>query len=161
MYKLSAPLLISILLATGAQAKEDKIKDIKVEMDLAAIVNPLAAERLGTLATDLQGAIAARLADRVAEEGKVLTVDISEAELSNAFTDAAGLAETKLVGLVHVTDENDNSNFNSYQLTVTVDQARAFFPADTDEASLTASSDAYYTSLITAFADAVAVRIDE
>jgi hypothetical protein len=162
MYRLSAPILMSIFLATGAVAQEsDKIKEITVEMDLTAIVNPAAAKRLGTLATDLQGAIAARLVDRIGEEGRKLSVDISEAELSNSFTEAAGLADTILVGVVNVTDENDNSHFNTYTLTVTIEQARAFFPADLDEATLTASSDAFYTSLIMAFADAVAVRIDD
>lgn len=162
MYRFITPLLISISLGTGALAQDsDKIKEIKVEMDLTAIVNPAAALRLGTLATDLQGAIAARLVDRIGEEGRVVSVDISEAELSNSFTEVAGLADTMLVGVVHVTDENDNTNFNTYTLTVTIEQARAFFPADLDEATLTASSDAYYTSLISAFADAVAVRIDD
>lgn len=162
MYRLSAPILMSIFLATGAVAQNsDTIKEITVEMDLTAIVNPAAAKRLGTLATDLQGAIAARLVDRIGEEGRKLSVDISEAELSNSFTEAAGLADTMLVGVVKVTDENDNTNFNTYTLTVSIEQARAFFPADLDEATLTASSDAYYTSLISAFAEAVAVRIDE
>ena len=162
MYRLIAPLLISISLGTGALAQDsDKIKEIKVEMDLTAIVNPAAALRLGTLATDLQGAIAARLVDRIGEEGRVVSVDISEAELSNSFTEAAGLADTMLVGVVHITDENDNTNFNTYTLTVTIEQARAFFPAELEEATLTASSDAYYTSLISAFADAVALRIDD
>lgn len=162
MLRLTFPVLVSILVATGAFAEEsDKIKEITVEMDLTAIVNPLAAKRFGTLATDLQGAIAARLVDRIGEEGRKLSVDISEAELSNAFTEAAGLAETKLVGLVHVTDENDNTHFNTYTLTVTVENARTFFPVGVDEATLTATSDEFYTALISAFAEAVAVRIDD
>ena len=162
MLRLTLPVLVSILVATGAFAEEsDRIKEITVEMDLTAIVNPLAAKRFGTLATDLQGAIAARLVDRIGEEGRKLSVDISEAELSNAFTEAAGLAETKLVGLVHVTDENDNTHFNTYTLTVTVENARVFFPVGLDETTLTATSDVYYSALISAFAEAVAVRIDD
>lgn len=162
MQRISTSVLLTLFLATGALAQDsDLIKEISVEMDLTAIVNPEAAKRFGTLATDLQGAIAARLVDRIGEEGRKLTVDISEAELSNAFTGGAGLAESRLVGLVHVTDENDNSHFNTYTLTVTIDQARVYFPPETDEATLTASSDAYYTSLISAFAEAVADRIDD
>lgn len=162
MSRFTAPILLSFFLATAAGAEQSEmIKEITVEMDLAAVVNPAAAERFGTLATDLQGAIAARLVDRIADEGRVLSVDISEAELSNAFTEAAGLADTKLVGEVHIEDENDKGNFNTYTLTVTVENARAFFPADIDEATLTASSDAFYASLISAFADEVAKRIDE
>ena len=162
MSRFAAPILLSLLLATTAGAEQsEKIKTITVEMDLAAIVNPEAAKRYGTLATDLQGAIAARLVDRIADEGRVLSVDISEAELSNAFTEAMGLADTKLVGEVHIDDENDKGNFNTYTLTVTVDNARAFFPAGIDEATLTVSSDDFYSSLISAFADEVAKRIDE
>lgn len=161
MNRVAYPLLLSLFLATGALAQDkDMIKEISVEMDLAAIVNPEAAKHYGNLATDLQGAIAALLADRIGEEGREVKVDISEAELSNAFTGPAGLEESKLVGMVYITDENDNSHFNTYELTVTVEQARLFFPPDTDETTLTASSEAYYSSLVSAFAQAVADRID-
>ena len=162
MKRALTPILMSVFLATTALAQEgDMIKEITVDMDLTALSNPAAAERFGTLASDLQSAIIAKLVDRIGEEGRKVSVDISEAELGNAFTDAAGLAETKLVGQVNITDEKDNANFNSYVLTVTVDQARAFFPPDMDEATITASSDAYYASLIAAFAEAVAVCIDD
>jgi hypothetical protein len=161
MNRIAYPILLSFLLSTGALAQEGgMIKEISVKMDLAAIVNPEAAKRYGNLASDLQGAIAALLADRIGEEGREVKVDISEAELSNAFTGPAGLEESKLVGMVYITDENDNSNFNIYELTVTVEQARLFFPPETDETTLTASSEAYYASLVSAFARAVADRID-
>ena len=162
MYRFATPLAFAMLVATGAFAKDAvMIKEIVVETDLEAIVNPEAAKRYGTLATDLQGAIAARLADRIAEDGMTLTVDISEAELSNSFTEAAGIADTKLVGDIKVAGVASNALDNVYTMTVSIEQVRLFFPAGMDETTLTVSSDEYYTSLIAAFADAVAVRIDE
>lgn len=162
MSRIATPLMIAAFLASGAFEKEPvMLKEIVVEMDLEAIVNPEAAAHYGTLATDLQGAIAARLVDRVADEGDTLTVDISEAELSNGFTDAVGLAETKLVGEVKIAGKATNALDNVFTLTVTIDRVRVFFPSGMDEATLTVSSEVYYTALIAAFADAVAVRIDD
>jgi len=162
MLRIVPPLLIALLLATSAPAKDKvMLKDIVVEMDLEAVVNAEAAMRYGTLATDLQGAIAARLADRIAEDGLTLTVDISEAELSNGFTEAVGIAETKLIGDVKIAGKASNALDNIFTLTVTIDQVRVFFPEGLDETTLTVSSQEYYTSLIAAFADAVAVRIDD
>lgn len=162
MYRFATPLAFALLAATGALAQDPvMIKDVIVEIDLDAIVNPEAAKRYGTLATDLEGAISARLVDRISEDGMTLTVDISEAELSNSFTEAAGIADTMLVGDVKVAGATSNALDNIYTLTVSIEQVRVFFPAGMDETTLTVSSDEYYTSLISAFAEAVAVRIDE
>ncbi|OYW60188.1 MAG: hypothetical protein B7Z10_07270 [Rhodobacterales bacterium 32-66-7] len=162
MYRFATPLALVLLATTAAVAQDPvMIKEIEVEVDLDAVVNPEAAARYGTLATDLEGAISARLVDRIDEDGMNLTVDISEAELSNSFTEALGIADTKLVGDVKIAGDTSNALDNVYTLTVSIEQVRLFFPEGTDETSLSVSSDEYYASLIAAFADAVAVRVDD
>lgn len=154
--------LIGLMLAGAAfAAADDKVKSVAVEMDITALTNAAAAVRFANTADDLQGAILARLVDRTAEEGMDIKIDLSEVELSNSFTDAVGAADTRLVGVVNVSDMNDNTNFNTYELTVTVEQATPFLPKDFDQATLTASSDEFYQALIAAFADGVVRRLDE
>ena len=153
-------LVAALLMATTAFAEVDKIKEVVVTMDLGAVTNPAAALRYAKVADDLQGAIAARVVDRTGEEGMKVDIDISEVELSNSFTEIVGSADTRLVGVVHVTDDKNNTNFKTYELTVDVNQAKGFFPETVDLTKLSASSDEYYTAMITAFADAVVRRLD-
>ena len=151
------------LFITGAAFADpdDKVKSVEVEMDITALTNAAAAERFANTAADLQNAILARVVDRTADEGMEVKIDLSEVELSNSYTDAVGAADTRLVGTVNVSDMGDNTNFNTYELTVTVEQAAPFFPEGYDMASLTASSDEFYTAMIDAFADGVVRRLDE
>lgn len=156
------PALVAILMSTGVNAGSDSmVKEIEVQVDLTALENPAAAARYATIAADLQSALATRLTDRIAEEGMRISVDLSEFELSNSFQEALGLADSKLVGDVKITDEKDNSNFEAYELTVTVEQARSFFPEGIDFATQTASSEEYYQAMIAAFADGLVKRLDE
>ncbi len=151
--------LAALLLSAPAFAGVDKVEAIDVTVDLASITNPAAALRFSHIADDLKNAIAALLTDRLAakdEKGEVIHVDISEVELSNTFTETSGLADTHLVGIVSITDSNDNSNFANYTLTVDVNQAKTFLPTTVDMATLKASSDDYYHALIAAFAQHVA-----
>lgn len=154
--------LVGLLLAGAAfAAPDDKVKSVDVEMDITALTNAAAAVRFANTADDLQGAILARVVDRTAEDGMEIKIDLSEVELSNSFTDAVGAADTRLVGVVNVSDMNDNTNFNTYELTVTVEQAATFFPQEFDQTTMTASSDEFYQALIAAFADGVVRRLDE
>lgn len=147
--------------ATASFAARDMVKDVDVQVDLTAIANPAAAQRYSTISDDLKNAILARLSDRLSDEGVKITVDVSEVELSNSFTELTGGAETKLVGVVSFTDENDNSNYKSFTLSVDVNQALPFIPAGFDVATLTAGSQEYYNALIAAFADNVAANMVE
>ena len=152
--------IAAMLISTAAFAAGDKVKEIDVSLDLDAVTNPAAALRFANTADDLKNAIAARVLDRTdTDEGVTIDVNLSGVELSNSYTDAVGAADTRLVGDVKVT--NGPSLKNEYQLTVDVNQAKVFFPATIDMTKLTASSDDFYNSMITAFADAVVVRLDE
>ena len=150
----------AMLFATAAFAAADKVKEIDVSLDIDAVTNPAAAMRYANTADDLKNAIAARLIDRTdADEGVTIDINLSEVELSNSFTEMVGSADTRLVGDIKVT--NGPSLKSEYQLSVDVNQAMVFFPATVDLTKLSASSDEFYASMITAFADAVVVRLDK
>jgi len=136
------------------------VKDIEVTADLTAIENPQAAAYWTDLSDDVENAIVARLADRVSEDGVSIIIDLSEVELSNSFQEALNIADTKLVGDVKVTSATDNTAFNTYNLTVNVDQAMLFLPEGTDITKLSQDSKEYYDAMINAFADAVVTRLE-
>ena len=149
----------AILISTSAFAA-NMVKEIDVSLDIDAVTNSAAAARYANTADDLKNAIAARLVGRTdADKGVTIDINLSEVELSNSFTEVMGSADTRLVGDIKVTE--GPSLKNEYQLTVDVNQAKIFFPATVDLTKLSASSDEYYTSMITAFADAVVVRLDK
>ncbi|MGQ0565209.1 MAG: hypothetical protein ACT4OK_09065 [Gemmobacter sp.] len=150
----------ALMISTAAFAAGEKVKEIDVSLDLDAVTNPAAALRFATTADDLKNAIAARVLERAdPDEGVTIDINLSEVELSNSFTEQVGAADTRLVGDVKVTE--GPSLKNEYQLTVDVNQAKVFFPEGTDMTQLSATSDDFYASMITAFADAVVVRLDE
>lgn len=152
-----------VLLPFSAQAAEPvMVKSVDVMISLEDLTNAEAATRFSTIELDLENAIAARLVDRTApEDGVEITIDISELELSNSFTEKFNLADTKLVGNVKVKGTAENPDSANYDLTVDVNSSMAFFPAGTVIETLPADSAVYYTTLVTAFADAVVRKLDE
>lgn len=149
----------SLLSITPAFAGMDMVAEVEVSIDLPAVTNVAAAARFTNISDDLKNAIMVLLVDRMAPEGEKIGIDISEVELSNSFTETVGTADTKLVGIVSITDPKDNSNFKSYTLSVDVNQAKTYLPAETDIATLKASDDAYYKALIDAFAKTIVDKL--
>jgi len=155
-------LVPALLFATQAFAAPDTmVKEIDVQIELPDVTNAAAAARFATIETDLESALAARMVERLADVGVNVIIDISEVELSNSFTETMNLADTRLVATVKITDDVDNSNFNSYELTVDVNAAKMFVPAGTDLVVLPVDSSIYYDALIAAFADGVVTRLNE
>ena len=137
--------LSTLLLSTASFAgPEDMVSKIDVSIDLPAVTNKAAALRYTNIADDLKDAISAILVDRIADTGMVLTIDISEVELSNSYTETVGSADTRLVGSVNVADAANNANAKGFVLTVDVNQARTMFPADLDYTMISAGSNEYY-----------------
>lgn len=162
MFKsLISPALLVLALAPAALAEPVMVKSIDVLVDMTAVTNAAAATRFATFEGDLENALTARLVDRIAEEGVNVIVDISEVELSNSFTEARGLADTRLVGTVKITDVTNNTNYDAYELTVDVNSEVPFFPVGTDLVTLPVTSEVYYNAMIAAFANAVVVRLTQ
>ena len=152
-------LALTLALCALPAFAETKVRDIDVEADLSAIQNPAAAAYWTNIATDLENAIAARVTERTADDGVKISVDISEIELANAFENITNIADTRMVGAVHVTSETDNSKFNSYELTVTVNEALPYFPPGTNVVMIKRDTPEYYKAMVEAFADAVVNRL--
>jgi hypothetical protein len=151
--------ILAGLLGGTALAGVDRINEIDVTADLSAISNADAAAYWGQLEADLEGAIAARVTDRLTdEEGARIVVDIREIELASPFERVITAADAVLVGQVNIVDDTDNANFDAYELSVSLDSARFIVPegqtivfSDDDRSS--------YEALVNAFADNVVERL--
>ena len=154
------PALAATLIATTALAQNvTMVREVDVEADLSAIQNPSAAEYWTDIADDLENAIVARVTDRIDEDGVRISVDISEVELASTFENLTNVADTRMVGQVHVTSETDNTKFNSYELTLSLEQALPYFPPGTVVTAITIENRDYYSGMIEAFAQAVVDRL--
>ncbi|MBL8561061.1 MAG: hypothetical protein JNN06_02170, partial [Gemmobacter sp.] len=111
---------------------------------------------------DLEAAIGARLTDRMAETGAKISVDIREVELSNVFERALNLSDAVLMGQVNITDDTDNSNFDAYELSITMDSSKIILPegVSADQIQMAEiGTPETYQNLITSFADQVVARL--
>lgn len=154
------PALAATLIATTALAQNvTMVREVDVEADLSAIQNPRAAEYWTDIADDLENAIVARVTDRIDEDGVRISVDISEVELASTFENLTNVADTRMVGQVNVTSETDNTKFNSYELTLSVEQALPYFPPGTVVTAITLENRDFYNGMIEAFAQAVVDRL--
>jgi flagellar hook-associated protein FlgK len=122
--------------------------------------NAKAGEHWASLADDLQNAIVARLADLIAEDGAKVSFEIDSVELANSLQSAAGTASSKLVGQVNISHDTDNTKFDSYELTVTFEQAGPFFLPNTDLTAISTDSKDYYDAMIAAFADHIVTKLE-
>ena len=146
--------------AASAVTAAPMVKEIEVTADLTAIENPQAATYWTHVADDVENAIVTRLTDRISDDGVSIVIDLSEVELSNSFQEALNVADTKMVGIVNVKpQEPGDKGFNSYELTVNINQAMVFMPEGTDVTKLSQDTTVYYDAMVNAFADAVVVRL--
>jgi ABC-type Na+ transport system ATPase subunit NatA len=152
---------LTALLAAPALAVVDQIREIDVTADLTAVGNVDAAAYWGTLETDLEAAIAARVTDLLAEDGARVLVDIREVELSSPFERAINLGDAVLVGQVNIVDDTDNANFDAYELSVSLETASIIIPAGQEIRAVVFSTDdrTSYRALIDTFAQGVVDRL--
>ena len=157
MKTLAATALAGVL-ATSAFAAVDQIKNIDVTADLTALNNEQAASFWANLEADLENAIASRVTERVAQDGAEIIVDIREVELANAFERELNLGDAVLVGQVNIKDDTDNSNYDAYELTVSLETAQIVVPEGTVVVLSTDTTGAY-NRLVEAFAEGVVTRL--
>lgn len=158
---IATALTTTMLVAAAPTLAETMVKEVDVSADLTAVQNAKAGAHWATLTADLQNAIVSRIADLIAEDGVKVSVAIDSVELANSLQSSLGTADSKLVGQVNISHETDNSKFDSYDLTVTFEQAGPFFVPGTDLTAITTDSKEYYDAMIAAFADYVATKLEE
>ncbi|WP_146038057.1 hypothetical protein [Tabrizicola aquatica] len=157
MKTLAATALAGVL-ATAAFAEVDQIKTIDVTADLTSIQNEQAASFWANLEADLENAIASRVTDRTSNDGAEIIIDIREVELANAFERELNLGDAVLVGQVNIKDDTDNSNYDAYELTVSLETAQIVVPEGT-VVVLSNDTTGAYNRLVEAFAEGVVTRL--
>lgn len=156
---IATALTTTLLVSAAPVFAQTMVKEVVVTADMTAIENVKAASHWATLAEDLQNAITTRITDIIADDGVKVSVDIDAAELASSFQSSVGTAESKLMGKVNVFRESDQMNLDSYDLSVTFEQAGPFFLPETDLTKITTDSKEYYDAMIAAFADYVATKL--
>ena len=150
-------LLTASALALAACSGEEEaparqpISEITVDTDLSAIGNARAVDYWGRLSTDLQTALATQFVGDISPRGAVLSVDVDDLSLANAYSSQFGQNST-LSGQVTVTDQR-GEQLSSYTVTATSSQALA--TATGAERTITPGSSDFYAALIHAFAAGV------
>lgn len=168
-FRNTATAALVIALAAPLYAAVEKVVKIDATVDLAAVKNEKAAEYWANLETDLENALAARLTDRLTDktptpddDGKIdgtqIDVDIRGVELANAFERELNLGDAVLVGQVTINDDLQPGNDDSYELTVSLENAHVVAPEGTTVLLSTDTTEAY-TRLVDAFADGVVSRL--
>lgn len=165
---LAATALIA-LLSTPLHAAVDNVARIDATVDVSAIKDTQAATFWANLEADLENAIAARLTDRLVSQeakpdadGKIdgaqIIVDINEVELASAFERELNLGDAVLVGDVTIRDDTDMANTDTYELTVSLENAKVVVPEGKMLVLSTDTGEAY-KRLVEAFADGVVSRL--
>lgn len=150
---------IAALSVSTAAYAVTPVSGIDVTIDLDAIETPNAASHWNDIEADLETAIIARLTDQTADDGANISVDINELALASAFGSLAGIEDSSLSGDVKISNLNDNSQYESYTLSVTFDHLFKLMPADADRRVIVMDSKEYYDAMITTFADRVAEKL--
>ncbi|HEY0212346.1 MAG TPA: hypothetical protein VGC40_01975 [Paenirhodobacter sp.] len=147
----------SVIALAGSAWAVTPVEEIKVDADLTAIKNPEAAKIFVNLPDDLTGAIASRLPpdSLVKDNGVKILVKVDTVELASTWANLADLSQSRLQGIVNVTEERNTGKSDHYDLSVSYPNATAFVPQGADVSVLTKDAGVYYTALISAFADHV------
>jgi hypothetical protein len=154
-----ATTVLAVFLGSAAMAGVERIKEIDVTADVAALQNENAAAYWATLEADLEAAIALRVTDRMDDDGARISIDIREIELASAFDRVLNLGDAVLVGQVNISDETNHSNYNAYELSVSLEVARVIVP-EGQTVVLNADDRASYQALVDTFAQGVVDRLD-
>jgi hypothetical protein len=157
MFKNLATGLPFSALATAGLAAQT-VSEIDVSVDLPAIENSEAAQVWTSLGTDLETAIAERIAPQLGEDGSEVVVDINEVALASAFENAYALDNSTLAGLVEIREPGLLNN-EAYELSITAGQAMSAASPEVDLANMTIASTELYRAMIDAFADNVAQKL--
>lgn len=156
--KLLALVLASIL-ALGACASKDsaptrqQVSEIKIIADLHSIGNRQAVNYWSTLGTDLKAALASEFVADISPSGAVLTVDVDELSLANAYTSKFAGENSTLRGLASL--NKDGKLVASYNVTASSSQALQYMPPQKAGVVVSPDSADFYAALVSAFAHGV------
>ena len=155
--KLFAVLLAGMLALGACSAKPPlpprQVSEINVNADLSSIGNRQAVSYWSTLGTDLKAAIASEFVNDIDPGGAVLTVDVDELSLANAYSAKFQGENSVLRGTA--TLSKGGTTLASYKVTASSSQAMAYLPAQDKDTVISPSSADFYAALVSAFARGV------
>ncbi|HMO07010.1 MAG TPA: hypothetical protein PKD10_05100 [Paracoccaceae bacterium] len=138
----------------------ETVSQIEVTGDLTAIQDERAAAYWGTIKPDLEAAIAARLADKLGEDGAEIRVDVRAVELATAFQQATDLGNAALTGQVFVKFPDEPQRDRTFELRVTLGATRVVSADGTEITFTTIDTPEAYQALVDGFAESLASNIE-
>ncbi|EPX76903.1 hypothetical protein [Litoreibacter arenae] len=159
MLKLLAPATAAAALLATASFAETTVSNVDVTVDLTAVKNETAAAYYTSLEEDLETAIISKVTPQLATDGASVIVDIDELSLANSFQSILGIAESELSGSVTISNLQDNSEHQAYNLTVSFEPAPIVLSPDEDVVVLRSSTTDYYIQMVDKFAENVADKL--
>ncbi|RLJ40760.1 hypothetical protein BCF46_3330 [Litoreibacter meonggei] len=159
MFKsLVTPAAAALMMSSSAFA-ETMVSKVEVGVDLTAVKNETAAAYYTSIENDLETAIIAKLTQQLSTSGASVLVDVDELSLANSFQSILGIAESELAGSIIVSNLEDNSQHQSYDLKVSFEPAPVVLSADEDVVILRSNTADYYAQMVDAFAENVADKL--
>lgn len=155
----AAMTMATLALPAFAVDRADAVKSIEVTADMGAVQNTAAAAYWATLDKDLETAILTKVTDRMGDEGAAIIVDIDEVSLASGFAESIGLADSKLSGLVKVSDPTQPGRGDSYTLTVDMNSTLPALGAGFDITSPEVDTAAVYAAMLDTFAAQVVTNL--
>ncbi|MDU8944641.1 hypothetical protein [Ovoidimarina sediminis] len=153
-----AYVVLACAIAMPAAASDTKIETVDVEFDVEAIESRSAAAFWSDLEDDLENAIIEKVADRIADTGAEIEIDIDEFDMSESFQAALG-ADSLLKAEVNVRNRAEPTKNSFYELTVTVEDAGRFVHGGAGIEVLTVPTRQVYELLVETFAEGVVTRL--
>ena len=145
-------------LSSPLAAQETPVERVDVTFDLQGVESKAAAEFWADLEGDLETEIVSLVADRIAESGSEIDIDIDEFDVSTSFQGALGV-DSVLTAAVSVKNDDDPAKNHSYDLRVKVDEA-ARLKRDSNGTELIAHDrEDVYRAMVETFAEGVVRRL--
>lgn len=151
---------IAALLGTTSLAHAVEISEVDVTADLTTIEDTRAAEFWNTLEADLEAAVLSRISENITEDGARLVVDIESFAIDDAPASGFTVDSAALNGRIHVIDLNNNANFDSYELSVSLQGLSVTDESGAPMVIAEMPEDMAYQTLVEAFAGHVADRLE-
>ena len=149
----------ALLIGSAAFAANTPVEKVDVAFNLKAVESATAAQFWGDLETDLEGAIIAKIADRTAENGTEVEIDIDEFSMSSDFQAAMG-GDSILTGDVTMVNEEDPTVNHYFTVKVMIDRAGKVVYGDDGVEVRTVDEGKVYEAMVDAFATKVVNRLD-
>ena len=158
MKRILAAMVATLAMTSPLAAQNTPIEGVDVTFELQDIESKNAAEFWAELEGDLEAEIIKLVADRIAENGSMISIDIDEFDVSSSFQGALGV-DSVLTGAIEVKNESDSTKNSFYDLRVTVDEAAKMKRDGNGAELITHDRQDVYQAMVETFAEGVVKRL--